>query len=824
MKKQILFLVMMLLSMTVSAQSTVIIDGIYYNLNSNDKTAEVTHGGYSGVIVIPSTVTKDDVEYTVTSIASNAFYNSPQLTSVTIPNSVTTIKDGAFARCSELTSVYIGTGLENIGEYIFEECNKLKTLEINSNALVSKNYTSEEKNVSCLIWGASVEEIVLGEDVTSIGDYAFSGGRMESIKMSDNLISIGNKAFWQCRLNSIEFSNNLAYIGEWAFTACFPLPSVTIPESVKCIDLMAFQWCNALTKVVVNSNEVVARENDQFYTLTSCFGKQVEEYVLGEDVKKIAYIAFAESDKLTSVTISSNLTCVDDSAFHKCTSLTDVYCYAEQVPKTGKDVFLSSNYTNAILHVPAASVEAYKNAEQWKDFGTIIALTDDDTTLPTVVEGRIWNVVSIHPVEPPESDTIPDYYQDIKGRWGVGWPHTYELKGDTIMCGVPYKKLFFDGKFISGLREEDGRVYECYEDGHPELMVFDFNLQPGDIFKDEVNDMDQMQVKQVSTYNFNGTNRRCMDIWAYVEGQEIIDGLVDYWIEGIGCMNGPHSPFWWDATSGSSLLLSCYDGDECIFTIEDLKRYTNPSSCPDDNHPHAIDLGLPSGTKWACCNVGASTPEGYGGYYAWGETEEKDYYSSSTYKHYDDSSSTYHDLGSDIAGTQYDVAHVKWGGSWVMPSKDQNQELIENCNYEWITVNDVMGAQFTGPSGGTIFLPAAGNRTAGDLYYAGSCGYNWSSTLEPSFTQEPSYSDRAYRLYFNSDNAYWSYGNYRDSGHTVRPIIGGTNDINLPESPSDKASHTIYNIYGMKVADNIERANYLPPGIYIANGKKIVIK
>ena len=296
MKKQILFLVMILLPMLASAQSSVKIDDIYYMLNTVDKTAEVTRGGYSGVIVIPSTVTKDDVEYTVTSIASNAFYNSPQLTSVTIPksvttiklrrnffyncnkltsivveegnpnydsregcnalietasnkllygannsfipnsittigvaafekrnfttlsipNSVTTIEDEAFASCSELTSVYIGTGLENIGEYIFEECNKLKTVEINSNALVSKNYTSEEKNVSCLFWDATVEEIVLGEEVTSVGDYAFSGSSMKSIKMSDNLISIGNYAFWQCRLTSIDFSNNLEYIGKWA--------------------------------------------------------------------------------------------------------------------------------------------------------------------------------------------------------------------------------------------------------------------------------------------------------------------------------------------------------------------------------------------------------------------------------------------------------------------------------------------------------------------------------------------------------------------------------------------------------------------------------
>ena len=440
---------------------------------------------------------------------------------------------------------------------------------------------------------------------------------------------------------------------------------------------------------------------------------------------------------------------------------------------------------------------------------------------PIVVDGRIWNVVSIHPAEPPESDTIPGYYQDIKGRWGTGWHHTYELKGDTIMGGVPYKKLFFDGKFISGLREEDGRVYECYEDGHPELMAFDFNLQPGDIFKDEVNDMDQMQVKQVSTYNFNGTNRRCMDIWAYVEGQEIIDGLVDYWIEGIGCMNGPHYPFWWDATSGPSLLLSCYDGDECIFTVEDLKKFTdNPSSCPDDNHPHAIDLGLPSGTKWACCNVdddhSKQSPTNYGSYYAWGEVKGKDYYSNDTYEYYL-YAFFYADLGSNISGTQYDVAHYQWGGSWVMPSHDQQVELLDNCTYEWTTVNGVNGGKFTSnTNGGTIFLPAAGTRWYDDLYYAGSRGYYSSST------QNQWYSDTADYLNINPDNATCNYCRQYIYGQMVRPVISGTNNINLPESPSDKASHTIYNIYGMKVADNIKRANNLPPGIYIQNGRKYV--
>lgn len=199
----------------------------------------------------------------------------------------------------------------------------------------------------------------------------------------------------------------------------------------------------------------------------------------------------------------------------------------------------------------------------------------------------------------------------------------------------------------------------------------------------------------------------------------------------------------------------CYNGEHSYLT------------CPDDHHPHMIDLGLPSGTKWACCNVDTDHPENqsptnYGGYYAWGETETKTTYIWSTYKYYQNGS--FVSLGSDIAGTQYDVAHVKWGGSWVMPSLDQIKELFDNCSSEWTTFNGANGRQFTGKNGGTIFLPAAGDRWGGGLNNAGSGGYYGSST------QDSSYSDVAYGLYFSSGAAYWNYGSSRYSGHTVRPV------------------------------------------------------
>ena len=167
--------------------------------------------------------------------------------------------------------------------------------------------------------------------------------------------------------------------------------------------------------------------------------------------------------------------------------------------------------------------------------------------------------------------------------------------------------------------------------------------------------------------------------------------------------------------------------------------------CPDHNHPHAIDLGLPSGTKWACCNVGASSPEGYGGYFAWGETSEKNWYDKSTYAYYNSDTGEYVNLGFDIAGTSCDVAHVRWGGSWVMPSDDQIRVLKIDCTKkEWKTVNGVNGILVTGPSGGQIFLPAAGVRGCDELYDAGSYGGYWSSAQYLGDSYD------AYSLHFDS--------------------------------------------------------------------------
>ena len=188
-----------------------------------------------------------------------------------------------------------------------------------------------------------------------------------------------------------------------------------------------------------------------------------------------------------------------------------------------------------------------------------------------------------------------------------------------------------------------------------------------------------------------------------------------------------------------------------------------------------VDLGL--SVKWATCNVGANSPEEYGDYFAWGETDMKSEFTWENYKFRTSGDSRknvkfskYNTQSSygpvdDITVLQRgdDVACAKWGGNWRMPTKAEFEELLEKCNKERTTYNGVKGYQFTSKTNGkSIFLPAAGNRS-GTVLGAGTIGDYWSSSLS---TGDP---NCAWLLYFDSGGVD-SYGYYRGYGRSVRPV------------------------------------------------------
>ena len=190
------------------------------------------------------------------------------------------------------------------------------------------------------------------------------------------------------------------------------------------------------------------------------------------------------------------------------------------------------------------------------------------------------------------------------------------------------------------------------------------------------------------------------------------------------------------------------DGTSVQFAIADV------DSISFSGHEY-VDLGLPSGLKWATCNVGATKPEEYGNYYAWGETAPKSSYSSDNYSYSDN--------------PDKDAARANWGGQWRMPTKEEWQELLDNCTWTWVegyNGGENNGYQVTGSNGNSIFLPAAGYRSRDDLYYAGDRGYYWSSSLGTD------YPDDAWYVLFYSDNVLRSIDG-RYYGQSVRPVLFG---------------------------------------------------
>ena len=394
----------------------------------------------------------------VTSIGKHAFDNCDKLTTIKMSDNLTSIGEFAFSGCFHLASITIPSGVTSIDRWTFSGCIEIKKVEINSNAIVSKDYYSTSSLTG--YFGGQVEEIVLGEEVTSIGQYAFSGStRLTSINIPNSVTTIGQYAFSGCTgLTSINIPNSVTTIDDYAFAYCTGMTSITISKSVTNIGYRAFSGCSDLTAIHVESgntvydsredcNAIIETDNNTLVlgcqnTIIPNSVTTLGEYAFGgctslisvtipESVTNIGRCAFMSCTGLTSITIPNSVSSIEFCTFVDCynlatvvipnsvtsvgdgaflrTGLKDMYYYAEQVPETGSNIFDYSN-CNATLHVPAVAVDAYGNAEQWKDFASIVALTDSDPN-PT-------GVISPTAVQQPAAEV----QYDLSGR-RISQPH-----------------------------------------------------------------------------------------------------------------------------------------------------------------------------------------------------------------------------------------------------------------------------------------------------------------------------------------------------------------------------------------------------------------
>ena len=322
----------------------------------------------------------------VKSIEDNAFYGDINLKSISIPFSVRTIGHSAFRGCSDLTSIGISDDITSIGDYAFAGCGELTSFKVPNN-------------------------------VTTIGESVFADCKsLTSVTIPNSVTSIGNKAFYNCyRLASVNIPNNVTSIGEEAFAYCYNIPSITIPSCLTDIKTKAFYQCSGLQSIQVesgnpvydsrnNCNAIIETESNTLLlgaslntvipnTVTSIgnyafTGYDELTYInIPNGLKSIGEEAFAGCYKLPYIVLPESLVSIDDYAFSSCSNL-EVYCYAEQVPETGSYVFYFPN----TLHVPAASINAYRNDEEWSKFWHIVALKDDDPK-PTGIKNINQNTI-----------------------------------------------------------------------------------------------------------------------------------------------------------------------------------------------------------------------------------------------------------------------------------------------------------------------------------------------------------------------------------------------------------------------------------------------
>ena len=364
MKRNLLLLLAALLPMVTHA-APVMIDGIWYNLNTDTKQAEVTSNPdkYTGAVSIPASVTYDEMAYSVTSIGRQAFKGNKGLNSISIPESVTTIGSNAFDGCSGLTAVALGEGLTTIGDYAFYGATALTSV------VIPESVTTIGRNA--FYYCTALASITIPESVTSVGNEAF-GVTAWLNKQPQGLIYTGKVAYkYKGAMpvgTEISIEDGTVQIASSAFYSCSGMTAITIPESVTTIDGSAFRDCTGLTSVSIPGSVSAISS----FLFSGC--SSLTSVSIPESVTTIGTYAFERCTSLTTVIIPSNVTNIGWYAFSGLTHLTDVWCYAEKVPITGNDTFEKSNIPFVTLHVPGISLERYKATIPWKDFGEIVSL------------------------------------------------------------------------------------------------------------------------------------------------------------------------------------------------------------------------------------------------------------------------------------------------------------------------------------------------------------------------------------------------------------------------------------------------------------------
>lgn len=401
---------------------------LMYNLDTDKAVAEVTYqtqdqtnySTLSGAVVIPETVEYAESTFRVTSIDMGAFAFCENISAITLPVSITNIGMYAFHQCHSLSSINLPEGLVSIGEAAFFECSsllpitipstlttfglhpfvdcaKMTKVTILSNSVVSAAYNTAS-NLSH-VFGKQVTEIVIGESVTAIGEYAFNGFvNLQKVTIPSSIESIGNSAFGECVLTDVNINSNailngnfnpyigtmanifgsgvetyilgdaISSIAKYAFYNCSSITTLRLPEYLSSIGESAFQNCTGLTGEFVFPEGLEILSS---YVLQDCSG--ITSVKLPNTLKEI-YTYALSGCSITELTLPASLTGISMYGLAGCSGLTLLTCLAITPPEAEKYAFLEIDCPNTPLYVPEESIELYKDAEEWKKFNPILPI------------------------------------------------------------------------------------------------------------------------------------------------------------------------------------------------------------------------------------------------------------------------------------------------------------------------------------------------------------------------------------------------------------------------------------------------------------------
>ena len=389
-----LFTALLLLCTTVASAHDFEVDGIYYNiLSEEDKTVEVTYSGtyyssdyyeYQGNVKIPETVTYNSNTYSVSSIGEEAFRYCSGLTSIVIPNSITSIGNYGFNDCSSLISVTIGNNVTSIGYDAFRDCTSLEVVKI-PNSVTDIGYMA--------FYGCKkLKSVIIPEGVKTIKSYMFyQCESLSSVTLPNSITSIEHCTFYGCsQLTNIIIPDAVTSIGGSAFYECRNLSSITIGKSVTSIDDQAFSYCSNLKTVINYSNLNLSVGSDEYgkiaYYATTVrnIGELIGDFnfrnvngiimltdylgestnlILPSDYKggnyQIGEKAFYGYSSLTSVTIPNSVTSIGQSAFYGCSGLTSI-TIPNSVTSIGEEAFYRcTGLTNVVIPNSVTSIGDY---------------------------------------------------------------------------------------------------------------------------------------------------------------------------------------------------------------------------------------------------------------------------------------------------------------------------------------------------------------------------------------------------------------------------------------------------------------------------------